>query len=214
MSVASDVGTTAFSAPVLVAKGRLVEPRLYRFTVDQYHRLAELGAFEADDRIELFEGLVIEMPPPGPPHAYGVEASSQLLSQSCPAGWTVRSQQPVTLKSSELQPDTSVVRGVRQDYRRRHPSASDVGLLVEVSESSLDFDQAQKASVYAESGIARYWIIDLVHRQVEVYTDPVAASSSSPARYGRREVFREGQNVPFVLEGRTLVEIAVSDLLP
>jgi Uma2 family endonuclease len=214
MSIASDVGTAAFSATVLVPKGRLVEPRLYRFTVDQYHRLAELGAFEADDRIELFEGLVLEMPPPGPPHAYGVEASSQLLSQSCPAGWTVRSQQPVTLKSSELQPDTSVVRGVRQDYRRRHPSASDIGLLVEVSESSLDFDQTQKANVYAESGIARYWIIDLVHRQVAVYTDAVPASGLSPARYAHREVFREDEKVPFIVDGRTIVEIPVSDLLP
>jgi Uma2 family endonuclease len=214
MSIASDAGVMAFAAPPAVAKGRTVEPRLYRFTVDQYHRLAELGVFEAFDRVELLEGLILKMPPPNPPHAFSVEAVCQILTQACPAGWTVRSQQPVTFKSSELVPDTSVARGTRHDYRHRHPSAADVGLLAEVSDSTLGFDQTEKAAVYAESGVVCYWIIDLVHRQVEVHTEPVPANGSSPAHYARREALHENEKVTLILDGRPIIDVSVADLLP
>jgi hypothetical protein len=68
--------------------------------------------------------------------------------------------------------------------------------------------------IYASARIPYYWIINLLHRQVEVYTDPMPATDTSPARYAHHEVFREGQKVPFILDGRTIAEIAVSDLLP
>src|SRR5687768_2821024 len=169
MSIASDAGVTAFAMPPAVARGRTVEPRLYRFTVDQYHRLGELGILEDDARVELLEGMIVKMSPIGPPHAYTTQIAHDLIAAQLPSGWTVRMQSPITLERSEPEPDLAIVRGSHADYKRRHPQLAQVGLLIETSDSSLALDRTEKGPIYADAQVPCYWIINLLDRQVEVY---------------------------------------------
>jgi Uma2 family endonuclease len=109
-----------------------------------------------------------------------------------PAGWHVRNQAPDTLTNSEPEPDLALVRGDRGAHRRRHPIPSEIALVVEVSETTLDTDRF-KGRTYGSAGISEYWIINLVDRCVEVYARPDAASElgyasrtmSVPARRSR-----------------------------
>lgn len=95
------------------------------------------------------------------------------------------------------------------DYRRRIPTASDVALLVEVSESTLRQDRGKKRRAYAKAAIAVYWIVNLVARRVEVYTGPL-----NEGRYRSRKDYKPGQQVPVVIAGQSLRPIAVDDILP
>ena len=131
-----------------------------RFSVEQYHRMIESGAFTEDDRLELIEGWVVQQMAKGPGHEYAVGQGEELLRARVPAGWHVRNQAPITLTSSEPEPDLTIVRGDRGAYRRRHPVASEVALVVEVSDTSLDTDRI-KGKTYGSAGIAQYWIVDL-----------------------------------------------------
>ena len=108
----------------------------------------------------------------------------------------------------EPEPDVTVVRGADEDYEHRIPNPDDVGLLVEISLTTLDQDRGKKLSCYAKSGIPVYWIINLVERQVEVYT------GAGPGGYSSRVDFKSGQVVPFVIDGQPLPAIAVNDILP
>ena len=99
------------------------------------------------------------------------------------------------------------MRGTIRDYTNRSPSSADVGLIVEVSDSSL-LEDRKVAQVYAASGIPVYWIVNLVERQVEVLSDP------SPVGYQSSRFYRDGQEAPVVLDGVNVRQIAVTDLLP
>src|SRR5215831_914264 len=105
---------------------------LARFSVDQYHRMIESGAFTEDDRLELIEGWVVQQMAKGPAHEYSVGQGEDLLRACTPAGWHVRNRAPITLTSSEPEPDLTVVRGDRGVYRQRHPVPSEIALVVEV----------------------------------------------------------------------------------
>ena len=113
---------------------------------------------------------------------------------------------------SQPEPDIAVVAGDQRAFAVRHPGPDDIGLLVEVAESSLDTDRFEKARIYARAAIPVYWIINLVDRQVEVYSDP--DQRSSPPAYRRRETYLPGQAIPLVLKGQAIAQIPVQDLLP
>jgi Uma2 family endonuclease len=123
-------------------------------------------------------------------------------------------QSPITFERSEPEPDLAVVRGSHADYKRRHPRPSEVGLLIETSDSSLALDRTDKRPIYADARIPCYWIINLVDRQVEVYSEPLPATDAAPARYAQQAMFGENDKAPLVLDGRTILEIAVRDVLP
>jgi len=181
-----------------------------RFSVDQYHRMVESGAFTEDDRLELIEGWVVQQMAKGPGHEYAVGQGEELLRAHVPAGWHVRNQAPITLTRSEPEPDLTIVRGDRATYRRRHPAASEVALVVEVSDTSLDTDRI-KGKTYGAAGIAEYWIVNLVDRCVEVHTLPDPASESG---YARRRTFRADEVLALHLAGQDLGMLPVADLLP
>jgi Uma2 family endonuclease len=109
----------------------------------------------------------------------------------------------------EPEPDISIVRGANTDYRKRIPGPADVAMLVEVSESTLGLEQGLKLAAYARDGIPVYWIVNLVDRQVEVYTRPTKAG-----RYRSRKDYKPGQQVPVVIAGQAFPPIAVDDILP
>ena len=124
-------------------------------------------------------------------------------------GWWCRKEDPVRILGfDEPEPDVAVVRGTRDDYRVRIPEPKDITMVVEVAETTLDRDQGPKWDAYAHGRIPVYWIVDLVARRVEVYTDP------SPAGYASCQFFVAGQDVPVVIDGVVVGRIVVSDILP
>jgi Uma2 family endonuclease len=144
-----------------------------------------------------------------PGHSFSTMKTRDLLAARLPAGWSARTEQPVRIPAyNEPEPDISIVRGTAEDYRLRHPEPHEVGLVVEVSLTTLDLDRAQKLSAYATDGIAVYWIVNLVDFQVEVYAGP------SRGAYQSRVDYKPGQAVPVVIDGRHLGDIAVNDILP
>jgi Uma2 family endonuclease len=185
-------------------------PPLHRITVDEYERIIASGSLEDPGRVELIDGYMVDKMGKNPEHSYATKEVIKALDHRLPAGWTWRQEQPVRIPAyDEPEPDIAIIRGSDADYRHRIPTAADVALLVEVSDGTLGQDRGVKLAAYAKDGIPVYWIINLVDRQVEVYTRPVKAG-----RYRSCKDYKPGQHVPVVIAGQPLPPIAVDDLLP
>jgi Uma2 family endonuclease len=183
-----------------------------RFSVDEYHRLIELGMLTEDDNLELLEGYLVHKMSRNPPHDAAIQKGTRRWLRLLPAGWDLRVQSAITLAESEPEPDFAVVRGDENTYLTRHPTAADLGLVVEVSDSTLPGDRADKGRIYARAAIPCYWIVNLTDRQIEVYTlpsGPVAAP-----QFLHRVDYRAGDNIPLALGGSAPVQVGVQDLLP
>lgn len=185
------------------------EPR--RFTVDEYHRLVESGILTEEHNVELLDGYLVLRGAHSPAHDSSVHLTSSALGAAKPAEWCIRIQSAITLAESEPEPDVVLARGSARTFARRHPGAADLGLAVEVSDTTLAGDRSDKGRIYARARVPCYWIINLIDRQVEVYTQP--SGSGSAASYGRRDDYPAGTSVPLVLDGAKVADIAVQDLL-
>ncbi len=115
-------------------------------------------------------------------------------------------------RDSMPEPDHSVARGEIRDYLARDPEPADVAFAIEVADSSLDYDRNVKSRIYGGGGIAVYWVVNLVDRQIEVYSEP--SGSSEPMGYRRCEVYRPGQEIPVIIQGIEVARLTVDDLLP
>ena len=145
----------------------------HRLTVRDYHRLAEAGVLGEDDRVELLEGQLVDMASIGPRHALAVDALTELLIMAAVGQAVVRVQNPIVLDDmSEPQPDFSLLRKPWHGYPDEHPRPPDVYLVIEVADSSLDFDLGAKLELYASSGIREFWVVDLTSNRVLVHRDP------------------------------------------
>jgi Uma2 family endonuclease len=154
--------------------GVALSPTAYRFTVKDYHRMAEADVFEPDDRVELVDGEVFEMAPIGSRHADCVTELSYLLWSQVGARTKVRVQQPIQIGGlSEPQPDLALVRPT--SYATQHPLAVDVLLVVEVSETSLRHDLIRKAPIYLAGGVPEVWVVDLVAGVLHVIRSDAAS---------------------------------------
>ena len=152
------------------------------FTVDEYHRMGEAGILTEDDRVELIEGELLAMAPIGSEHVSAVNALNRLLVMAVGDRAVVSVQNPVRLtRRSEPQPDFAVLRP-RDDYRTTLPRPEDVMLIVEVADSSLDYDRTVKLALYAQSGIPELWIVDLPAGEVEVHRLPAGGNYTSVQR--------------------------------
>ena len=184
---------------------------LRRWNRTEYERLVDLGLFRGDP-VELIAGQLVVAEPQGSYHATAVGAADDALRAVLPPGWIVRAQMPVALDAeSAPEPDLVVAAGTRSDYRESHPTRA--ALIVEVADSSLDFDRQHKGSLYARAGVDDYWIVNLLDRVLEVYRD---SGPDLAAPYGWR--YRSVQTltppaavVPLALPS---VSIAVAHLLP
>nr|WP_242482517.1 Uma2 family endonuclease [Thiocystis violacea] len=147
----------------------------HRYTVDDYYRMAESGILSPDARVELIEGEIIDMPPIGAPHASAVNRLHQQLLDAVHGQVIVRGQSPVRLDSrNEPEPDIALVRNRSGHYRDRHPSPTDVLLLVEVADSSLRYDRDVKMALYARFGIPETWLINLADATLTAFRAPGA----------------------------------------
>jgi len=149
-------------------------PRRHRLSVEDYYRMAEAGVLSPDARVELIEGEIIDMAPIGSRHAFTVDTLAKRLIGAVGERAVVRIQGPVRLGSiSEPQPDLLVLRPPGDLYADNHPTASNVILLIEVSDATLRYDLEVKTALYAGYGIAETWIIDLRDGMLHVFARPV-----------------------------------------
>jgi Uma2 family endonuclease len=169
------------SVPELVVPRASDPPRLptasdgrVRFTRDAYHRMAEAGLFGHEARYELIDGEIFMMSPIGPRHGAIVRRLTQFFSRRLPDDIDCSIQLPIyTNDLTEPEPDVVLVKHREDDYCHEHPSARDVLLLIEVSQSTLAFDLGPKLRAYAESGIAEYWIVDIQRQAILVHRNPL-----------------------------------------
>jgi Uma2 family endonuclease len=146
------------------------DPLPRRWTKEEFYQLGELGLFNGQ-KAELIDGEIMVMSTQKPLHNTVVDQAGDVLRPLVGANAHVRLQGPIDLGShSEPEPDVAVVKGKREDYSKHHPRGA--LLLVEVSDSTLQSDRTRKARLFARAGITDYWIINLVHNQVEVFRDP------------------------------------------
>lgn len=162
--------TQTASIPVEAA----LTPQRRRFTVAEYYALAEAGILAHTERVQLLNGEIIVMPPIGNRHASGVNWSNEALISTLAGRANVSIQNPVRLDDgSEPQPDIAVLRRREDFYVAAHPGPEDVLLLIEVSDTTIEFDRNEKLPLYARAGIPEVWIANLSDRRVEAYTEPV-----------------------------------------
>lgn len=171
--------------------------------------MAAAGILRADDRIELLDGILAERMTTSPPHVVATRLCDLLLLRSILAGWHVRNHDPINLATSVPEADLAVARGDMRDYSSRHPGPDDIGLVVEVADSTLETDR-YKAGLYAADGIPHYWIVNLPESTVEHFSQP----DRTEGRYASVRSCPVGESVSLILEGRLIQEIAVVDLLP
>jgi Uma2 family endonuclease len=151
-----------------------------RFSLDEYHRLAELGFFHEDDRVELIRGEIIQMAAKGTPHTTCCSNLLEELAILVAGKAKVRCQDPIILpSSSEPEPDFVIVRLRTDNYLSAHPTPLDILLVIEIADSTLKYDQETKLPLYAEAGISDYWIFNLVKNQLETYTEPYQDSQGN-----------------------------------
>lgn len=143
------------------------------FTVDDFYKMADSGILARDERVELIEGEILEMPPVGSRHAACVKRLIHFLSSALGDRALLGAQDPIRLDDfSEPEPDISVLRPRSDFYSESHPGPGDTLLLVEVSDSSLSFDRDVKLPVYAAAGVPEVWVVNLVDRVLEVHRAP------------------------------------------
>jgi hypothetical protein len=186
-------------------------PPLYRFSVGQYERMIETGVLTSDDRVELIEGIVVRKMTQNPPHAAAIDYTVDALRPLLPDPWRLREQKPIKLSNSEPEPDLVILRGPLRLYERRHPRPADIALVIEVADTTVETDRSEKGRTYARARLPVYWIINLVDRRVEVYTEP--KGGKTPA-YRRRADYGVDDKVPLTIAGNEVGQIPVSGLLP
>ena len=188
---------------------------LWRLSTDDYEKLFAVGILSDHDPVELLDGLVVRKPMKNPPHVLSGGLTRDELAAVLPAGWFLQTQDTVKLRAggddasaSMPEPDVCVLRGARRDYADRHAGATDIPLVVEVSDSSIGRDQGWKKSIYARNGIPCYWIVNLTDRTLEVYSLPAAGE------YTRAVTLTAADRAEVVLDGVTVGTVAVAELLP
>lgn len=144
------------------------------YTVDQYFGLVAAGQLDEDARVELLEGVIINMSPETPLHGHGIRLAQLALERSFPGREVLVQRSFLASNVSGPEPDIVVAPGATSDYRDRHPSQA--LLIVEVALSSLPTDRLTKSRIYAGAGVPEYWIVNVVDGALEVYRSPDAES--------------------------------------
>ena len=178
---------------------------LYRLTVEEYEQIA---GFLDDDRVELIDGYLVKKMVKNPPHVVACVRTVATLSRTAPTGWHTRPGEPIRITGrTEPEPDVALARGAIDDYASRHPEPGDIALVVEVADTTLAKDRRRRRT-YGSAGIPVCWIVNLAGRRVEVYSSP------GPDGYAQRVDYEPGAVIPLVIDGETVGQVAVDDILP
>lgn len=177
-----------------------------KFTVGQYDQMIESGILTDRDRVELLQGEIIEMSPVGRQHAACVDRLNELFVLALSTRAIVRVQSPVRLSNnSEPQPDVAILRRRPDFYVEGHPRPEDIFALVEVSDTTVEFDRTVKVPLYAQEYIPEVWIVDLNAQAAQVYREP------SSSGYQQVQSFRRGQSLMF--QAFTTIQFSIEQVL-
>jgi len=206
----------SIAPPLDPATGTLPEglaaASLKRFTVAEYHTMIQAGVFAQDENFELLEGWLVHKITKHPPHWITTELLRAALEALAIPGFFVHSQNPVTTKDSEPEPDLAFVRGNRRDYRSANPDPRQAPLVIAVADSSLAKDRGIKKRIYARARIPVYWIVNLNDCQIEIYTRP-----GGPAKkpdYKDCVIVPANGKAAVVIDGKEVGRVSVKEILP
>ncbi|MBW4680372.1 MAG: Uma2 family endonuclease [Microcoleus vaginatus WJT46-NPBG5] len=161
-----------------------------QFTVEEYHRMAEAGILTEDERVELIDGMIVQMLPISPRHAACVKRLIRLFSQWLGNNSIVSVHNPVELSDqSEPQPDIALLQPRSDFYEAGHPQPKDIFLIVEVADTTVESDRQLKIPLYAGSGIFEIWLVNINEQLIEIYRQPTAAG------YQNIQECRRGQSL-------------------
>jgi Uma2 family endonuclease len=167
-----------------------------RFTIDEYHRLAELGFLSENDRVELIRGEIIQMSAKGTRHTTCCRNLLRELAILVAERAELQCQDPIVLPAnSEPEPDFTILRKRADNYLSGHPTPPDVLLVIEIADSTLKYDQEIKMPLYAEAGISEYWIFNLIDNHLEAYSEPYQELQGKFG-YSIRRIILPNQVVP------------------
>ncbi len=177
-----------------------------KFTVDEYFRMVEAGVLQPKERVELIEGEILIMPPMGPPHFGGINRYTRVFRRLPIEEFDFLVQAPILLEdNSAPEPDFALLKYRDDEYSQTLPGPADTLLVIEVSDSSLNYDLNIKAHIYGRAGIPETWVLNLPGDCLERFTEP------GPEGYTQHITLRRGDKVtPVALPN---VELAVADLL-
>jgi Uma2 family endonuclease len=168
----------------------MTEALAHRFTAKEYHVLSEKGILQPGARVELLDGLILDMCPVGPAHDGVVSWLAQRLKRASRGRYLAASHRAIELSTLyEPQPDLMLLRPAKHGYKAMLPKAKDVFLVIEVADKSLTFDRTRKLPVYAGRKIPEVWIVNIPCLMVEVYREPDGLS------YLRRRAIAPGNDV-------------------
>lgn len=192
-------------------ENKIMLPPTRKYTIQEYEQIGSWGLF-GNERLELVEGNIVEMSPITARHNTFVDNANEVMRRYFRMGYRVRVQSSFVVPGhNEIQPDIAVVRGRLQDFFTRHPEHA--ALIIEIAETSQDYDLGAKAHLYARAGIEDYWVIDTSPARLYVHRQPVADPN---AAYGFRydSVVELGRGDTVSPAARPNAVIAVDDLLP
>ncbi|MCG5059319.1 MAG: Uma2 family endonuclease [Limnoraphis sp. WC205] len=181
---------------------------LKRFSPAEYHRLSELGILQESDRIELIRGELVKMAAKGMAHEVCITKLLRELPKLILDRATLRCQSPILLSSnSEPEPDFTIVTNRLDDYLTSHPTANDILFVIEISDSSLSYDQEVKLPLYAENIISDFWIINLCDRILQAYSKPYQKPQGAWG-YRSQQIFLPSERISLPQFSDLLLDLA------
>lgn len=182
-----------------------------RFSIEEYYKLVDVGLLDENDNCELLEGWIVPKEVKTPRHDNTIDMLLGTLLDIMPDNWFLRVQNVLETPNSAPEPDLAVARGECGRFCERHPQGEDVGLVIEVADSSIEISR-RKALIYAAAGVPRYWIINLPKLCVEVLDNPQPGSEG--VRYAALRIIHSSDEVELVLDDQHVARISVAKLLP
>ncbi|WP_204103350.1 MULTISPECIES: Uma2 family endonuclease [Spirulina sp. CCY15215] len=176
------------------------------WTVEEYHQMIEAGILTEDDKVELLEGRIVQMSPQGTFHAGTTQRSDEYLKNRLRGLASVRIQLPITLTTSEPEPDLAIVRIDPNFYCDRHPHPEDIFLLIEIAFTTFHKDYQEKAPIYARGNIPEYWLLNVSENRAYIFRDPSPSGYQSEQQLNTTETI-----VPLAFPD---LEVSLSQLFP
>lgn len=189
-----------------MAKAPTIGRETRKFTVEEYFRMVDAGVLKPEEKVELMEGEILLMAPTGHRHVAGVIRYTRVLINLAANRFSVLIQSTLPLNErSAPEPDLALLKFRDDDYAAGYAGPEDTLLIIEVADSSLNYDRDVKAHIYGRAGIPETWVLNLPGDCIERFTEP------GPEGYGEHAVLRRGGKIaPVSLPD---VELAVEDLL-
>ncbi len=161
---------------------------LHKFSVEEYYHLAEKGILQEDERVELIDGKIIDMAPVGSIHTSCVNRLNYLFAELAKRA-IVSIQNPIRIgEFSEPQPDIALLKYRNDFYAGHHPVADDVLLLIEVADSSLEYDREEKIPLYGRAGIPEVWLVNLIENCIEMFRSPSPEGYKNVMKFFHKQV--------------------------